>query len=489
MQFEKNLKLLVSSRHLFIYIISNEEERFEYILHKIATSMYISKIYCWNFIDGYQNDPNHLGYARKNPLAALELIDTIDSITPKIFLLKDFNLFINDISIIRKMKNLFNKFKNSNLHIMILASEVNIPVPLKDIITILDFPLPSVSEIMIELKRLFAILNINSYENIENLALAYRGMSIDFIRKSITKFVSMKITLSQIFSLIADEKKQFIQQKNILDFYPVNNSLEDIGGLFFLKQWLQKRSNIFSSQAKSYGLPVPRGVLLVGIQGTGKSLSAKVIAKQWKLPLFRLDIGKIFGGIVGESENNMRSMIKWVENLAPCVLWIDEIDKAFSRLNHNTDSGTSNRVLSTLLIWLSEKNANVFVVATANDALCLPSELLRKGRFDEIFFLDLPNLIERYKIFQIHLRKIRPLTWKRYNIDYLSELTENFSGAEIKQSIIEAMHNAFYEKRDFNNEDIVYAISELIPLAFTDQATVLSMQQWAKLGKVRLASK
>nr|QVY58098.1 hypothetical protein [Eucheuma denticulatum] len=489
MQFEKNLKLLISSRHLFIYVLSNEEERFEYVLHTIADSTYINKIYCWNFIDGYQNDPNYLAYAKKNPLAALELIDNIDSVTPKIFLLKDFNLFINDISIIRKIKNLFHKFKNSNLHIIILASAVNIPKPLVDIIAVLDFPLPSVSEILIELQRLFCILEINSYDNIENLALAYKGMSIDFVRKSMAKFVSMKITLSQIFSLIADEKKQFIQQTNILDFCPVNHCLDDIGGLFFLKQWLQKRSNVFSSQAKSYGLPVPKGILLVGIQGTGKSLSAKVIAQQWQLPLFRLDVGKIFGGVVGESENNMRSMIKWAENLAPCVLWIDEIDKVFSRLNSNTDSGTSNRVLSTLLVWLSEKNKNVFVVATANDILCLPSELLRKGRFDEIFFLDLPNMKERYKIFQIHLKKIRPLTWKQYNIDYFSELTENFSGAEIKQSIIEAMHNAFYEKRDFNSEDIISAISELIPLAFTDQATVLSMQQWAKLGKVRLASK
>nr|QVY57893.1 hypothetical protein [Betaphycus gelatinus] len=489
MQFEQNLRLLISSRHSFIYVLSNEEERFEYILNKIAISTYINKIYSWNFIDGYQNDPNYLGYAKKNPLAALELIDTIDSVTPKIFLLKDFNLFINDISIIRKIKNLFNKLRNSNLHVIILASEVNVPLPLKDIMTILDFPLPSVSEILIELKRLFAILKIHSYENIENLALAYKGMSIDFIRQSIAKFVSMKITLSQILSLIADEKKQFIQQTNILDFYPVNYSLDDIGGLFFLKQWLQKRSNVFSGQAKSYGLPVPKGVLLVGIQGTGKSLSAKVIAKHWKLPLFKLDVGKIFGGVVGESENNIRSMIKWAENLAPCVLWIDEIDKVFSRLNNNTDSGTSNRVLSTLLVWLSEKNANVFVVATANDVRCLPPELLRKGRFDEIFFLDLPNLQERYKIFQIHLKKVRPLTWRSYDINSLSELTENFSGAEIKQSIVEAMHNAFYEKRDFNNEDIIYAISELIPLAFTDQATVLSMQQWAKLGKIRLASK
>nr|WCH58124.1 hypothetical protein [Cystoclonium purpureum f. stellatum] len=489
MRFEEHFRLLISSRHLFIYIVTSEEERLEYAINIIATSMYVNKIYCWDFIDGYNNNPNYLGYAKRNPLAALEFIETIDSLTPKIFLLKDFHLFINDISIIRKMKNLFKKFKNSNLQIIVISSEINIPLLLKDVITLLEFPLPNREELLIELKRLFSILQLNSSINLENIALAYRGMSIELVRRSVAKLVCTEKAVTQIFRLIAEEKKQFIQQTDILDFYPVNYTLDDIGGLFYLKEWLEKRSNSFSKQAQSYGLPVPKGILLVGIQGTGKSLSAKVIAQQWQLPLFKLDIGKIFGGLVGESENNIRKTIRLSEDLAPCILWIDEIDKAFSRSNNNADSGTTNRVLSTLLTWLSEKIKQVFVVATANDVLCLPPEMLRKGRFDEIFFLDLPRLEERQNIFQIHLMKIRPLTWKKYNIIHLSELTESFSGAEIRQSIVEAMHNAFYEKRDFNNNDIINAITEMIPLAFTDHLTVSSLQQWAKLGKVRFASK
>nr|YP_010726285.1 hypothetical protein P8481_pgp112 [Hypnea brasiliensis]WCH55263.1 hypothetical protein [Hypnea brasiliensis]WDY84760.1 hypothetical protein [Hypnea brasiliensis] len=489
MRFEQKLKLLISSRYLFIYVITNEEERLEYTISKIVLQEFNSNIYSWDFIDGYTSNPNCLGYAQRNPLAALEFIETLDFSVAKVFILKDFHLFINDISIIRKIKNLSKTLKNINFNIIIVASEVDIPIVLKDNISLLEFPKPNIEEISAELKRLFHVLNISYDVNIDNLAFACRGMSMDFIRKLIAKLVSTQQSPSYIFHLINEEKKQFIQQTDVLNFCSPSNTIEDIGGLFSLKQWLQKRSNAFSKQAQSYGLPIPKGLLLVGIQGTGKSLSAKVIAQHWNLPLFRLDVGKIFGGVVGESEKNIRKVIKISEDLSPCVLWIDEIDKAFNRLVTNSDSGTTNRVLSTLLTWLSEKKKQVFVVATANDVLSLPSEMLRKGRFDEIFFLNLPNFQERQMIFQIHLMKVRPLTWTQYDIEYLSKLTTSFSGSEIQQSIIEAMNNAFYEKRDFNSNDIVNSIADIIPLAFTDHVKIESMQKWAKLGKIRLASK
>nr|YP_010903407.1 hypothetical protein REP88_pgp168 [Hypnea cryptica]WCH55860.1 hypothetical protein [Hypnea cryptica] len=488
MRFEQKLKLLISSRHLLIYILTNEEERLEYVISKLVCQQFNSNIYSWDFIDGYTSNPNYLGHAKRNPLAALEFIETLDFSLTKVFILKDFHLFMNDISIIRKIKNLSVKLKNINFNIIIVSSEVSIPILLKDRISLLEFPKPNIVEISSELERLFSMFNIKYKLDLDNLAFACRGMSMDFIRKLIAKLVVTQKSTSYILNFITEEKKQFIKQTDILHFCSVSNTIQDIGGLFFLKQWLQKRSNAFSKQAQSYGLPIPKGLLLVGIQGTGKSLSAKVIAQHWNLPLFRLDVGKIFGGIVGESEKNIRKVIKLSEDLSPCVLWIDEIDKAFNRFTNNGDSGTSNRVLSTLLTWLSEKTKQVFVVATANDALSLPSEMLRKGRFDEVFFLNLPNLQEREMIFQIHLMKVRPLTWKQYNIDQLSKLTKSFSGSEIQQSIIEAMNNAFYEKRDFNNNDIINAISDIIPLAFTDHVKIESMQEWAKLGKVRLAS-
>lgn len=488
MCFEEDLVLLLLSRHLLIYVTTIEEERFEYCIHKNINSYYPSSIYCWNFIDGYQNNPNYSGRAKRNPLEALELIEALNQSTSRIFVLKDFHLFLNDISIIRKIKNLCVKLKNSNTHIIIVASEVQVPALLQEVITIINFPLPTLLEITKELKRLFNIMQIESPIDINSLAFTYKGMTMDLIRRSVAKLVSSKKSIKNIFDIIADEKKHLVRQTNILEFYSVNNTLDDIGGLNNLKVWLNKRSNAFSKQAQNYGIPSPRGILLVGIQGTGKSLSAKAISQQWQIPLLRLDIGRIFGGIVGESESKMRKMIKVAEELEPCVLWIDEVDKAFSRISNSGDSGTTNRVLSSFLTWLSEKKKQVFVVATANNVFNIPPEMLRKGRFDEIFFLDLPNKSERAKIFQIHIKKIRPLTWKTYNYDHLSEITDHFSGAEIRQSIVEAMHNAFYEKRDFITDDIIEAVNASVPLAFTDSSTICQLQEWAKLGKVRLAS-
>jgi SpoVK/Ycf46/Vps4 family AAA+-type ATPase len=217
-------------------------------------------------------------------------------------------------------------------------------------------------------------------------------------------------------------------------------------------------------------------------------LTAKVIANDWKLPLLKLDVGKLFGGIVGESESRLRQMISVSETISPCILWIDEIDKAFSSSDNKGDSGTSNRVLGTFVSWLSEKTKPVFVIATANSIDSLPLEIIRKGRFDEIFFLDLPQKLERGEIFRIHLQQFRPNSWESFNSEQLAELTESFSGAEIRQTIIEAMYQAFYEKREFTTNDIRNAVAESIPLANIENAQMLKLKKWATSGRIRLAS-
>jgi SpoVK/Ycf46/Vps4 family AAA+-type ATPase len=261
-----------------------------------------------------------------------------------------------------------------------------------------------------------------------------------------------------------------------------------IGGVDNLKDWLRKRKTSFGIQASNYGLPTPRGLLLIGIQGTGKSLTAKAVATEWQLPLLKLDVGKLFGGIVGESESRLRQTIDLAETLSPCILWIDEIDKAFTVNNSTSDSGTSNRVLATFISWLSEKTKPVFVVATANNVDLLPLEIIRKGRFDEIFFLDLPKKHEREEIFKIHMQEFRPKTWMLFDYAQLSKLSESFSGAEIRQSIIEGMYHAFYEEREFTTEDICRALKELIPLAQLENNQTLKLQNWAISGRIRSAS-
>jgi SpoVK/Ycf46/Vps4 family AAA+-type ATPase len=227
---------------------------------------------------------------------------------------------------------------------------------------------------------------------------------------------------------------------------------------------------------------------LAGIQGTGKSLTAKAIANEWQLPLLRLDIGRLFGGIVGESESRVRQMIQLSEALAPCVLWIDEIDKAFSEQTKGGDSGTTNRVLGTFITWLSEKKSQVFIVATANNLSVLPLEIIRKGRFDEIFFVGLPLLEERKQIFEVFLKRLRPTQLSSFNLTLLSKKSEEFSGAEIEQAIIEGMLIAFNEKREFTTEDILIGLSQIIPLSQIEPERTKQLQDLVISGRIRLAT-
>ncbi len=490
MKFNDELILLLKARYPIIYINTIEEDRVEYIIRKTIKANLNRSIYSWDFIDGYTNNPNNEGFAKRNPLQALELIERLTPETPAIFLLKDFNRFLTDVSISRKLKNISRVLKLQPKTIIIVGSEINIPKELQDLITILYFQLPIESEINQELNRLINSLNlVLDPQLIENLTRACQGLSLERIRRVLSKIIATYKTIDEnSISILLSEKKQIIRQTEILEYWSAKEKIQNIGGVDILKEWLKKRKTAFGVQASNYGLPTPRGLLLIGIQGTGKSLTAKAIATEWQLPLLKLDVGKLFGGIVGESESRLRQMIQVAETLSPCILWIDEIDKAFSSNDSKGDSGTSNRVLATFISWLSEKTHPVFVVATANNVELLPLEIIRKGRFDEIFFLDLPKKQEREQIFKIHLKEFRPKTWDFFDYSKLAQLSESFSGAEIRQSIIEGMYQAFYEKREFTTDDIAKAIKELIPLAQLETNQTLKLQSWASSGRIRLAS-
>ena len=490
MKFTNELTLLLKARYPIIIINTIEEDRVEYVIRKQIKTRLNRSIYSWDFVDGYTNNPNNEGFAKRNPLQALELIERLTSETPAIFLLKDFNRFLTDISISRKLKNLGRILKLQPKTIIIIGSDFKIPKELQDLITLLQFQLPIETEISQELTRLISSLNIKIPSQLfENLTQACQGLSLERIRRVLSKIIATHKTIDEnSINILLSEKKQIISQTEILEYWSVDEKITNIGGIEILKEWLNKRKTSFSIQASNYGLPTPRGLLLVGIQGTGKSLTAKAIATEWKLPLLKLDVGRLFGGIVGESESRLRQMIDVSETLAPCILWIDEIDKAFSHNESKADSGTSNRVLATFISWLSEKTKPVFVVATANNIDLLPLEIIRKGRFDEIFFLDLPQTEERKQIFKIHIQEFRPNTWTSFDYEKLAQLSESFSGAEIKQSIIEGMYHAFYEQREFETSDICLALNQLIPLAELETSQTIKLQNWASSGRIRLAS-
>jgi SpoVK/Ycf46/Vps4 family AAA+-type ATPase len=490
MKFNNELALFLKARYPILYINTIEEDRVEYVIRKNIKTNLNRSIYSWDFVDGYTNNPNNEGFAKRNPLQALELIERLNPETPALFLLKDFNRFLSDLSISRKLRNISRILKLQPKTIIIIGSDLTIPKELQDLITILEFQLPLEDEIGQELNRLVNSLNIKIDSQLfENLTRACQGLSLERIRRVLSKIIATYKTIDDnSITVLISEKKQIISQTGILEYSSLNEKITNLGGLDTLKDWLKKRKTAFSIQASNYGLPTPRGLLLIGIQGTGKSLTAKAIANDWQLPLLKLDVGKLFGGIVGESESRLRQMINIAETISPCILWIDEIDKAFTNTESRGDSGTSNRVLATFISWLSEKTRPVFVISTANNIDLLPLEIIRKGRFDEIFFLDLPKQEEREEIFKIHIKEFRPNTFESFDYLTLAETSESFSGAEIRQSIIEGMYQAFYEKREFITDDICLALKELIPLAHLESDQMIKLQNWASSGRIRLAS-
>ena len=490
MTFSKELNLLLKARYPVLYISTFEEDRVEYTIRKAIKSTSNKAIYTWDFVEGYKTNPNNPRFASKNPLQALELVEKLTADTPAIFILKDFNKFLTDISISRKLRNLVRILKTQPKSLIIVATELEIPKELSDLITVLDFTLPNSTEIKNELLRLFESLNKTVEPDfLEVLIRACQGLSIEKIRRALSKSIAQYGTINEAtINLVLVEKRQIISQTEILEFQGTTSQFTDIGRLETLKKWLATRKESFSEKAKLYGLPAPRGLLLAGIQGTGKSLTAKAIANEWQLPLLRLDIGRLFGGIVGESESRVRQMIQLSEALAPCVLWIDEIDKAFSEQTKGGDSGTTNRVLGTFITWLSEKRSQVFIVATANNFSVLPLEIIRKGRFDEIFFVGLPILNERQQIFNVFLNRLRPNQLGDFDLALLAKKSEGFSGAEIEQAIVEGMLIAFNEKREFNTADIVGGLKQIIPLSQIEPERTKQLQDWAISGRVRLAA-
>ena len=491
MAFPEEFSLLLRSRYPILYIPTREEERVEASIAQCAKSLGERSVYIWDFVDGYQGNPNDAGFGKRNPVQALEFVEKLSPTVSAVVILRDFHRFLDDVSVSRKLRNLARALKSQPKNIVILSPQLTIPDDLSEVMTVLEFPLPNPVTIRTEIDRVLGALSQSLDERtLDELVQSCQGLTIDRIRRVLARSIAMhnKLQANDV-ELILEEKRQTIRQTQILDFYPTTEDITDIGGLDNLKDWLIRRGGSFSAKARQYGLPYPKGLMLVGIQGTGKSLSAKAIAHHWHLPLLRLDVGRLFGGLVGESESRTRQMVQLAEALAPCVLWIDEIDKAFAGADGRGDSGTSSRVFGTFITWMAEKTSPVFVVATANNIQSLPPELLRKGRFDEIFFVGLPSRDERRSIFSVHLTRLRPQALQSYDLDRLAYETPDFSGAEIEQTLIEAMHIGFSQNRDFTTDDILESASQMVPLARTAQDQIAALQAWAASGKARLASK
>jgi hypothetical protein len=487
------LDLLIRSRTAILWIRSLEEERVEALLERVAARLGARLLLRWDFIGGLRGAVGRDGEASRNPLAALDLLNALPAEQGAILLLKDFHRYAEDAGVCRRLRNLASELRQRPHTVVITAPEWRIPAELEDAISLLDLPLPDGAEIAVLLQEIAAACGEPLQPQLlEDLAAACHGLSEQRIRQLAARALARRGRLGEAdLAEVLEEKRQVIARSELLEYCPSEATPADIGGLEALKGWLDQRHRAFSEEARRYGLPLPRGVLLVGPQGTGKSLTAKAIAHSWGMPLLRLDVGRLFAGLVGASEARTREMILRAEAMAPCVLWIDEIDKGFGLGvggggDGRSDGGTSQRVLASLLTWMAEKSSAVFVVATANAVERLPAELLRKGRFDEIFLLELPQRQERRAILDLQLRRRRPD--HRIGLDVLVDRTEGFSGAELEQTVIEAMHLAFGEGRELGESDLIAAASQVVPLSRTAREQLEALHQWARGGRARPAS-
>lgn len=488
MAFDKQLDVLLRSRFTLMVLVTPEEERALAVV-KTACDFGDRSCYTWDIADGFQflAGKDMSVPAAKDPLAALEQIEKLDG--ELLFVLKDFHEEWTNVQVKRKLRNVAQRLKFTRKSILVTCPTRKVPDELRDEAVVLDFDPPGASDLD---QVLFCIASAPGVKvrltdlGREKVVQAALGLTSSQAQRVFAKAAVQNGALDdRAITVVMEEKKQVIRESEALEFYAVAENMEDVGGLNVLKDWLTKRERAFTQEAREYGLPAPKGIALIGIPGTGKSLTAKMIGGLWRLPLLRLDVGSLFGMYVGESEERARRALRVAETVAPCVIWIDELEKA---LAHGTgDSGTSTRVFGTILTWMQEKTAPCFVVATANDIASLPPELLRKGRFDEIFFLDLPTAPERKEIFSVHLhkRRRRPAD---YNVDALAELSEGYVGAELEQAVIDGMYAAFNEHREFTTEDIAAAIRRQVPLSVSQRETIEMLRDWLREGRAQSAS-
>lgn len=483
---KEELNVLIQAQYPLIYLVTSEEERSEQAIAAIAQAKPLRRLYLWTVTHGiveYGQPRNVTQHNTVSPEAAIEWVTRQKE--PGIFVFKDLHPFIDSPAVTRWLRDAIASFKDTQKTILLMSPVQNVPIELEKEVVVLDFPLPSMAELddvlteQLDQTRSRRI----STETREKLLKAALGLTKDEAEKVYRKahVTTGKLTESEV-DIVLSEKKQLIRRNGILEYIEEDETLDSVGGLEELKHWLRQRSNAFTERAREYGLPQPKGMLILGVPGCGKSLIAKTTSRLWGLPLMRLDMGRVYdGSMVGRSEANLRNALKTAESISPAILFIDEIDKAFAGSTGSADSdgGTSSRIFGSFLTWMQEKTSPVFVMATANRVERLPGEFLRKGRFDEIFFVDLPNSEERKEIFQIHLSK-RRRDIARFDLDQLVSICDGFSGAEIEQGLIAAMYEAFAQEREFTQLDIIASIKSTLPLSKTMSEQVTALRDWAR---------
>ena len=479
-QVLEEIRIYIRARYPILYVVTWEEERAERLLKQVAADL-SKAILIWSHTEGFRGKPSSKGY---------DVVDSLNQVHSSdenaLFVFKDFHPFMEEGIVVRRLRDIAAGLKKSYKTLVILSPILKVPPELEKDITVIDLPLPDQDDLRHALdgflESMKGRIEIRMTADLRERAVkASLGFTICQAENVFARaIVSDRKFSPDDLALIIREKQQIVRKSGFLEYYDTHEGLDQVGGLENLKEWLRNRSHAFSDRAREYGLPDPKGLLLLGVQGCGKSLTAKAIASLWRLPLLRFDVGTVFGSFIGQTEENMRKALRLAEAISPTVLWMDEIEKGFAgvRSGGRTDAGVSARVFGTFLTWLQEKKKPVFVVATANNVKDLPPEFLRKGRFDEIFFVDLPTREERERILAIHLEK-RGRERGRFDLAQLSRDSDGFSGAELEEAIVSAMYRAFPEDRDIEGKDIGQALKETVPLSVLLREEVEALRSWA----------
>lgn len=491
--YEEELETLIKAGAKVVEVASFEWERVHGFANDVAEDMGIDW-YSWSSVSGLKVwDDGEFKVISPDCDTLHNVLDYyLKAETDMLLILEDFHPYSDvgspvNVRYLREMMRAQSYQGNYKKAIILSSPTKFVPEELSKELPVIEVDLPDRSTI-----ELIADSVVKEYSDVcmesnitPKLLESALGLTVMEARLAFAKAIIQKRKLTEEeIPLIISEKEQIIKKSGLLEYFHPKEYLTNIGGLDNLKDWIHKRGNAYSDEAKEYGLNTPRGVLLLGVPGCGKSLTAKAIANEWKFPLLRFDLGKVYGGIVGESERNIRYALDVAKTISPCVLWIDEVEKGLSgsQSSNKTDGGTSARVFGTFLTWMQEKKEPVFVVATANDISSLPPELLRKGRFDEIFFVDLPSAKERENIFHIHLEnKKRDAAALKLNMSELVKKSEGFSGAEIEEVVNEALFNAYANgQKDLEMKNLLDCIGATSPLSRTMAETIANLRKWAE---------
>lgn len=482
----KRIQKLIAGKASLIYLVSEEEERVERLVSVAAekTMRQPVRIYTWSCLSGLTS-AGKVNDGKADPIRDLGQFLDVKELSILIF--KDLHLLLDhDARLIRQLKECARRLRSSRNKIVFICPQVSLPEELFSIFKLEDVPLPGLDELA---RLLDACVQGSSHA--ESLKKSMTGDIREQIVRAAQGFAwnqaadafsaalgNHEVFSAQIVDAVLAEKESLVRKSGVLEFVDASAGTWEIGGLLNLKKWLKERGHAFSAEAAQKGL-TPKGILVMGVSGCGKSLCIKAIAAYWKLPLLRLDMGRIYDGLAGPPEEAMRTAIKTAEAVAPCVLWIDEIEAGIANQNQKQSGGREARVLALFLTWMQEKTAPVFVGATANEVEVLPPEILRKGRFDELFYMGLPLKEERRQILEIHMKK-RKLDPDKFDMEYLADSTEGLNGAEIEQGVIQALFESDAEKREPTEHELANALRNIVPLSRTMRERIQKIESWAR---------